>query len=312
VVCVASVLPLQAQEDESVRLSSPYRRLAPGVETSIPASVDAEEIVIRHPMSDLLVNADLQWVPNFAPESRTLYGMAQSAEFYREVWGLQFTFKPLRMIEVDVPQPSGRLQRKLIWYMVYRVTNTGQRLKPVEAEEGVIKAEPADGQPVQFFPHLVLETHDRDGQGERVYKAYLDRIIPVAVAEIQRREDPNRELLTSAEMAGREIPVSTGPVERSVWGVAMWEDVDPNIDFFSIYVDGLSNASKWWDPPGAVQAGNPPLAGRRAFRKTLQLNFWRPGDEIDQHEEELRFGVPVGMADLYGSEEGVAYQWVYR
>lgn len=301
-----------AQDSESVRLASPYRRLAPGVEKTIPAIVEPEEIVVRHPMSDLLVNADLEWDPNFAPQTRTLRSMAQSAEFYREAWCLQFTFMPLRMIEVDVPQPSGRLQRKLIWYMVYRVTNTGARLQPVEGDGEVVEAEPAQGQPVKFYPHFVLETHDRDQAGQRVYKAYLDRIIPVAVAAIQRREDPNRELLTTAEMVGREVPLSTGPIERSLWGVATWEDVDPNIDFFSIYVEGLSNASKWWDPPGAVEAGRPPLTGRRSFRKTLQLNFWRPGDDVDEHEEEIRFGVPLGMADLYGSEEGVAYQWVYR
>jgi hypothetical protein len=216
------------------------------------------------------------------------------------------------MIEVDVPQSSGLLQRKQIWYMVYRVTNTGARLKPVEVEGGVIQAAPAEGQPVKFYPHFVLESHDRDLEGERVYKAYLDRIVPVAISAIQRREDPNRELFTTVEMAGREVPVSTGPVERSLWGVAMWEDVDPNIDFFSIYVSGLSNAAKWWDPPDAVTEGQPPLSGTRSFRKTLQINFWRPGDDVDPHEEELRFGVPLDMADVYGSEEGVAYQWVYR
>jgi hypothetical protein len=310
--CFGQIPTSAAQEAETLRLSSPYRRLAPGVETTIPATVDAEEIVVRHPMTDLLVMADLEWDPNFAPETRTLRGMAEAAEFYREAWCLQFTFKPLRMIEVDIPQPSGRLQRKLIWYLVYRVTNTGARLKPADGEAGVIEAQPAEGVPVKFYPHLVLESHDRDQNGQRIYKAYLDRVIPLAVPEIQRREDPNRELLTSVEMAGREVPVSTGPLERSLWGVAMWEDVDPNIDFFSIYVEGLSNASKWWTPPDAASEGDVPLAGLKSFRKTLQLNFWRPGDALDIHEEEIRFGVPIGRADVYGSEEGVAYEWVYR
>jgi hypothetical protein len=44
----------------------------------------------------------------------------------------------------------------------------------------------------------------------------------------------------------------------------------------------------------------------------LQLNFWRPGDELDQSERELRYGVPLGKSDLYGVGDGVAYQWVYR
>ena len=55
-----------------------------------------------------------------------------------------------------------------------------------------------------------------------------------------------------------------------------------------------------------------PGAGRSFVRKTLQLNFWRPGDELLQDEREIRYGVPVGKADLYGVDDGVAYRWVYR
>ena len=297
---------------EDVQLTSPYRRLAPGVESTIPPDVEPEEIVMHHPMTSLLANAELEWEPNFWPQSRTLRGMAETADFYREAWGLQFSFKPLRMIEVDIPQSSGRVQRKRIWYMVYRVTNTGARLAPVEADDGIIRAEPTEPQPVTFYPQFILESHDRDRDGNRIYKAYLDRILPTAVAAIQQREDPNRELLTTVEMSGREIPVSTGNVQQSLWGVATWEDVDPQIDFFSIYVSGLSNAYKWRDPQTGISADDPPLTGRRFFRKTLQLNFWRPGDDIDEHEEEIRFGAPVDKADLYGSKEGLAYRWVYR
>ena len=47
---------------------------------------------------------------------------------------LDFKFKPVRMIWVDIPQPSGYMQRKLIWYMVYSVTNTGKVMHPVEDE----------------------------------------------------------------------------------------------------------------------------------------------------------------------------------
>src|SRR5690606_1259012 len=99
---------------------------------------------------------------------------------------------------------------------------------------------------------------------------------------------------------------------EGVWGVAMWEDIDPNIDFFSIYVGGLTNAYDWADPPGAFQAGDPPGKGRRFTQKMLQLNFWRPGDEHLEHEREIRFGVAPGRADLYGVGDGVAYRWVYQ
>ncbi len=290
---------------------APYRRLAPGVETTIPPNVRPADTVLWRDIPSILTATELKWTPNYIATSRTLHGKATNAQFQREIWCLEFTFKPLRMIYVDVPQPSGKMQRKLIWYLVFRVKNTGVRLKPVFTEDGFETAK-ADAKPARYVPNFVLESHERTAAGERIYKAYLDRIIPKAIEAIRQREDPNRELLSAVEMSGREIPLSQGKEDLSVWGVATWEDVDPKLDFFSIYAGGLTNAFTWEDPPGQFRKGDPPGKGRKLFAKTLQLNFWRPGDEIRQHEQEIRFGVPRGMAELYDSEEGVAYQWVYR
>ena len=91
-----------------------------------------------------------------------------------------------------------------------------------------------------------------------------------------------------------------------------WVDIDPRIDFFSIFVGGLTNAYQWTDPPGAYKTGDPPATGREFKRKTLQLNFWRPGDEFGQDETAIRYGVARGKANLYDVFEGVAYRWVYR
>ena len=79
-----------------------------------------------------------------------------------------------------------------------------------------------------------------------------------------------------------------------------------------LFVRGLTNAYQWTDPEGAYAKGDPPGAGRKFTYKTLQLNFWRPGDEIQQNEREIRFGVAPDRASLYESGEGVAYRWVYR
>ena len=48
------------------------------------------------------------------------FDWAKDVTFRHDVWVLRFRFKPMRMMWVDVPQPSGFMQRKLIWYMVYR------------------------------------------------------------------------------------------------------------------------------------------------------------------------------------------------
>ncbi|MEX0937972.1 MAG: hypothetical protein WDZ59_08920 [Pirellulales bacterium] len=297
---LAMVNSAAGQED----ITRPARRLAPGVETHIPAKVEAEETSSIHNIVELTSIPDLPWTPNYTAPSRTLHAKADNARFTRRIWGLEFYFKPLRMIYVDIPQPSGRMQRKPVWYMVYRVKNTGEAYRPQIGDLGEYELT-KDAAPVRFIPQFVLESLEFD-------KAYVDRIIPVALPQIQERESPPMRLRTSVEMAETEIPVSTEDEDRSVWGVTMWVDVDPRIDFFTVHVQGLTNAYKWVDPPGAYALGDPPATGRRFVRKTLQLNFWRPGDENEQREEEIRFGTPEGQHELYGVEEGVDYTWVYR
>jgi hypothetical protein len=268
--------------------------------------------VSTHDLVEIRANQKLQWKPDYLAESDTLFGLASNMKFRREVWCLEFSFKPLRMIEVSVPGATGGDQTKLVWYLVYRVRNTGQVLKPVEGEGNIFTAAVAKGAPVRFLPKFILESNDLTADGRRISKAYLDRILPSAVAAISQRETPGRRLLNSIEISQQPIPVSDERIDRSVWGVATWTDVDPRIDFFSVLVGGLTNAYHWEDAPGAYRAGDPPGKGREFARKMLQLNFWRPGDELNQTEQELRYGVPPGKAGLYGVADGVAYRWVYR
>jgi hypothetical protein len=285
---------------------------APGVVTTIEPSLDRADAISLHDLVEVRADESLKWTPVSNPETRTLYAMAKDAPFLLDVWCLEFAFKPLRMIEVDVPQPSGRVQRKRIWYMVYRVRNTGAGLAPEVQEDGSFTTTQQGTEPIRFLPQLVLVSQDQAPGDQRVRKAYLDRIIPAAMEPIRRREMGEGRLLNSVEMTSEELRIEAGRSQRGVWGVAMWEDVDPSIDFFSVYVGGLTNAHRWTDPAGAYKAGDPPGTGRVLTRKTLQLNFWRPGDEIDEDEREIRYGVAPGRADLYDSGEGVAHRWVYR
>lgn len=253
---VAAQQPARTATRPSAPVSNgPYRPLAPGVLKTISPERQDEEYFSRHDIVELLkVNPDFDW--------------AKDIRFDHPIWDLEFTFKPMRMIKVDVPEPSGRLQRKLIWYLVYNVKNLGP-------------------DPVDFRPWFVLET--LDGK-----KRYPDRVIPVAVPAIQRREDPRRKLLNSVEIAG-EVPSSADGVDRSVWGVVTWEDIDPRIDHFALFISGLSSAYRWEDDPEQ---------DKRTFtHKTLKLHFWRPGDQYYEHEAEIRLGTPDGKVD---------YEWVYR
>lgn len=309
--CVVAIIGQLAADTAAQQSATAPQPFAPGVVTTIPPDLEPDEAVSTHELVEIRTNPAANWKPELFASS-TLQGMSENVKFRRDVWCLEFSFKPLRMIAFDIPQAGGRLERKLVWYMVYAVRNTGQTLRVVEQDGGVAQVEPGKGQAVRFIPSFVLQSHDRTASGGPVDQAYLDRVIPAAHQAIQQREARNRTLLNSVQMADELIPVSSDREDGRVWGLATWEDVDPRIDFFSVYVGGLTNAYRWIDPPGAYQPNDPPGTGRRFVRKTLQLNFWRPGDEHLENEKEVRFGVPRGKSDLYGVGPGVAYQWVFR
>ena len=297
-----------AQAQENVATANPvgpFRKLAPGVERTLKVELDPRDTISRHDIVEILAIPNLKWTPKTRPVTQTLYDKAQNVVFQRSITGLDFTFKPLRMIYVDIPQPSGKLQRKLIWYMVYRVTNRAGILQPERKEDGSFEVKELPPENFRFLPMFSLYSHE----GE---KEYLDQVIPVALGPIQQREDPNRRLLTTAEMTQTPIPPSTPGADNSVWGVVTWEDIDLEIDFLSIYVSGLTNAYRWADTPAAYKAGDSLGKGRKFTYQTLMLNFWRPGDEHLPSENEIRYGTPAGMSEMYGVPAGLDYIWVYR
>jgi hypothetical protein len=106
------------------------------------------------------------------------------------------------------------------------------------------------------------------------------------------------------------IPKSTETDDKPIWGIATWENVDPRVDYFSVQVQGLTNAFR-------VES----VDGKKLYRrKTLQLNFWRPGDTLDEIADKIRFGVPaladparqIKILQTYGLSERLDYLWIYR
>jgi len=268
----------------------PYRKLAPGVMHSVDPLRSFGQTVSRHSVVEILaVDPSLAW--------------AKDNFFRRDIWTLDFEFKPVRMIWIDMPRSGGHMERKLIWYMVYSVTNPGKVYHPVEVDpkyetfdkKQLCEVKEVD-QPVRFTPELCIEAYQRAAKDEITTKLYPDRVIPIAMAAIRDREDPNRPFRNSVEMC-RDIKVG-----ETVWGIATWEGIDPRTFKFSVLVSGLTNAYGWEDKPGEYKAGDPVLKGRQFTHRTLKLNFWRPGDQYAQNEEEIRYGVPGG----------VDYDWVYR
>lgn len=309
------------------------RQLAEGVLTVIPPSPEEEEMFSGpRPLTEIPASIDsLDYTPNYEPKSTTLFERAKVGTLRRTIWNLEFGFKPLRMIDVDVPQANGKMQRKRIWYMVYRVKNNGDHWKPKPVTEAVVEGIEhtvyqkeltsevevfgRKSTSLRFFPQFTLHSSEYD-------KNYLDRVIPSALGPIRRREFPGTEqkLYDSLSIAEVPIEVSDATHDRSVWGVVTWDDVDPRLDYFSVWVQGLTNAYKYDDPAGAFKKGDPPGTGRRLLQKTLQLNFWRPGDTIETNEDEIRYGVRLDsnpaeqlrILEQYGLKDRLDYVWIYR
>jgi hypothetical protein len=302
--------------------SGRFRAAAPGVEITIPPDFDRAATFSRHDMVEVLA-VD----PDFGERSFSKgHSPAKDVVFSRNIWCLEVSFKPLRMIWVDVPTTEGRFDRKQIWYLLYRVKNTGKEANRTVTGEGEVKSEVVDtNRPIEFSPRIWLESWDTG-------KAYPDRVIPVAISEIEKREDAGRRLLNAKELLPeaparllttiemeREVPPSPEGQDLGLWGVATWEDIDPATDHFSIYIQGLTNAYQWVDAKEGGQyvykKGDPLGTGRKLLQKTLRLNFWRPSDKFYEHEEEIRYGYREHPGiERFGlkPEEQVDYQWIYR
>jgi hypothetical protein len=179
-----------------------------------------------------------------------------------KVWVLDFKFKDPRVIKVDVP---GRGQR-VCWYLWYQVTNFTK-------------------QPRVLVPEFEFVTHDQN-------TIHHDQILPKVQEAIRRVEDPSDylKIKNSVTIATEPIPPSKPNAPRPVTGVAIWDDVDPDANVYSIFVSGLSNGWAVTDPI-------PPSTRPVVRRKTLQLDFKRLGDRYLHRSDEVRF---------------LRSQWIYR
>lgn len=197
-----------------------------------------------------------------------------------DIWALEVNFKPVRMEYVDLPvagQP-GKTQRSLVWYLCYRAIN-----RPLPGAE---PKELTEDQRPLFIPELTLVVENDGAQ-----KTYVDRVIPAAQTAILKRE--RYPYKNSVDIVGPiPDPTPTGSkVETSLDGIAIWRGVDPKTRFFKVFFSGFSN--------GYQVAENPDGSDKPVvLRKTLVQSFWRPSDEFDQNEAEIR------IQDLP--------KWVYR
>jgi hypothetical protein len=260
----------------------------------IPLAVDtADSQTLRIPLPDL--NAT-PYTPNTFSTARTLHGSTRDVVLFRDIWQYEFAFLGLRQIELDVPVSGTEVAKKNVWYLVYRVRNVGRTVSYDKITDDLAKTEQHEivydrpdvdpsTLPGRFFPVFTLVGWVQNPQTKAYDRVeYVDRALPTAARQIQLEEDPARTLLDSIEMARTELPLAKGKSDGGVWGVAMWTNVDPRIDYASLRIKGLTNAYRIVNNED----------GSKSFRfRELQLNFYRPGDTQRESEDRISLGIPL-------------------
>lgn len=193
-----------------------------------------------------------------------------------DLWVMEVDYKPLRMIWVDLTDPqTGTKKRELVWYLVYRAVNRDLGRQIDDSDTTPVNDEDAEP-PSYFVPEFTLMTADNTGA-----HIYQDEILPEAQVAIMRRE--RARLLNSVEVvAPVSPPVRKGDPneeQHAIYGLAMWRNIDPRTDYFTIFMSGFSNGYERIAGPGGEMM---------VRRRTIRQEYWRPGDEFFQREEEVR------------------------
>ena len=201
-----------------------------------------------------------------------------------DLYVMDVVYKPMRMIQVELTDPAtGEKKLEYVWYIVYRTFNR-KLVRPSSDTPPQNIVDPEVISPALFVPEFTLQTTDTPAP-----ETYQDQIIPEAIAVINKRE--KGKYRSTVDIVGP-IPPTTdyGDTDREgLWGVAMWRGVDPEADRYTVFLTGFSNGIRTTEGPD----GQPVIQ-----TKTIVQKYWRPGDEFEQAEPEIR---PDGVS-----------QWIYR
>ena len=163
------------------------------------------------------------------------------------VWVLHFKFKDPRIVKVKVPGKGERLCW-YVWYQIYNFSN----------------------EPRQLIPTFEIKADTSD-------TVHPDQILPAVEAAVARVEDhaSTDNIRNSVTISQELIPVSSSKQVRPVTGVALWDDIEPDAQRYTLFVTGLSNG---W----SIATGNNPGPNGEpetiVRRKTLQVEFRRVGN----------------------------------
>jgi hypothetical protein len=214
---------------------------------------------------------------------------------YPELWIGEVQYKPVRLMRLEIRDPkTGVIKQELVRYMVYRmILRDPTELAGAETEElrrkladpNIDPANTLDPNvtvPLQL-PRFVLKTEDND-----IQDVYVDEINLEIQKSVFQREFGRRgltlKMLNSVEAIaeiGEPVPNNDkDALAKAVYGVAVWRNVNPKADYFSVIMSGFSNAYR------ISTDGN----GKHIVEeKVIVQRFARPGDEFEQDEQEFVF-----------------------
>ena len=273
--------------------------------TVIPPDQSVDDVAQKANLHELAQGRGGAWDPSHAPTHETLIGLASDRQFLRDVWCLEFAYRPPRTIEVEVPGKNLEILKERVWYLLYRVRNVAvdENAETAPSSKGstrrVVFEKDEEGnddltkpttkfvnQSIHFEPHFVFETHEALSRDEGLleHQDHLDRLVSTAVAPISRREKIPLDMLHDS-VSISERPIQPGE-ER--WGVAIWQEIDPRIDFFTVFIYGLTNSIRWrHDAEFETDLEHAPEYERREL-ECLRLDFYHPGDADHDDFEEVR------------------------
>lgn len=183
-------------------------------------------------------------------------------------WELTFTFQPPQRISVRLAASEAP---KTYWYMLYRVVNTtgeDRDFLPVIERVAEIDSElPA------------LQVDDRPGEAPRLLVApALVGLDPAVFRAIRDRHAKTHPFLVApVESIGR---IKQG-ADYAVDSVAIFEDLDPKVSRFTLYVGGLTGERTVISNPSFNAKEPASDTNPRSFvvQKTLAIPYVLPGDE---------------------------------
>ncbi|MEZ6130954.1 MAG: hypothetical protein R3C59_19975 [Planctomycetaceae bacterium] len=213
---------------------------------------------------------------------------------YPSLWIAEVQFKPVRNRLMEVVDPITRKsEEELVWYMVYRIIPRDYTELAGDSRDDLLtklrdpnlvpqnRIDEIQGYPLQL-PRFVLRTDDDGNNTECVDEVNHQVQRAVFEREFQSRAAHLRLLSSTDAITEVLDPVSVNDPDQlanAIYGVAIWRNVDPSTDYFTITMSGFSNAYRIY------RNDNDEMV---VEQKVIEQRFGRPGDEFEQRESEFR------------------------